>query len=77
MAMPPRVTARTNDQILEIELGLALVFEVDRPVATNFSAFLDWAERDALGHNHVRDDARWRRRESKRRNTNAASEHHE
>jgi len=35
MAMPPRVTAGANDQILEIELGLALVFELTIQTSTN------------------------------------------
>jgi len=58
MAMPTRVTARANDQILEIELGLAPVFKIGPSSChQTWARSLDWAERDALGHK-----SRWRPR---------------
>src|SRR5438132_2315471 len=60
MTVPPGVAARADDEVLEEELGLALVFQLDRPVAANVGALFDRVQGGPLGDDHVGDNAcRW------------------
>src|SRR3982074_2870578 len=74
MTLPPGVTARADDEVLEKELGLALVFELDRPGAADVGALFDPVQRGPLGNDHVGDNARRRRAEGKSRSNNSTSE---